>query len=100
MGVFLPIGGLKEKALAAHRAGVFEIIVPFENKKDLSEIPDHIRDQMTFHVVKRVGQALDLALAKKASKKKASGKKKTVAKKKSAKKTPVKKVTTKKVKRK
>lgn len=84
-GRILPIGGLKEKVLAAHRAGIFEIVIPSENEKDLAEIPDHIRKQMTFHIAKRVGQALDLALIKKPkSTRKTKTKKAAVRKKKSA----------------
>ena len=42
-GVVLPIGGLKEKLLAAHRAGIKKVLIPFENKKDLTEIPEIIK---------------------------------------------------------
>jgi ATP-dependent Lon protease len=61
-GNVLPIGGVKEKVLAAHRAGVEEIILPERNKKDLGEIPNDIKKQVTFHFVKHVRQVLKIAL--------------------------------------
>ncbi|MDO8673744.1 MAG: endopeptidase La [Dehalococcoidia bacterium] len=57
-GRVLPIGGLKEKALAAHRAGIKTIIAPEENKRDLTEIPKKIRDQMEFIWVTNMDQVL------------------------------------------
>ena len=45
-GIVLPIGGLKEKLLAAHRAGIKKVLIPFENKKDLAEIPDVIKNSI------------------------------------------------------
>lgn len=64
-GRVLPIGGLKEKALAALRAGIKKIIVPEQNLKDLEEIPVRIRHRMTFYPVKSIDQVLALALEKK-----------------------------------
>ncbi|MHB8781199.1 MAG: S16 family serine protease, partial [Candidatus Geothermincolia bacterium] len=61
-GKVLPIGGLKEKVLAAHRAGIRTIIMPFDNEKDLEEIPEFIRKDMTFHPVKRIHEVLQLAI--------------------------------------
>ena len=61
-GNVLPIGGVKEKVLAAHRAGIEEIILPERNKQDLEEIPPEIRKKVTFHFVKRAKQVLRLAL--------------------------------------
>ncbi len=61
-GKVLPIGGLKEKALAAHRAGIRTIIIPKENEKDLEEIPDKVRTDLEFKPVKHMDQVLDLAL--------------------------------------
>jgi ATP-dependent Lon protease len=60
-GRVLPIGGLKEKALAALRAGIKRIIIPELNKKDLVEIPKDIRDQMEFIPVKNMDQILKIA---------------------------------------
>jgi len=59
----LPIGGVKEKVLAAYRFGTKTIILPRENERDLAEIPDDIRKAMTFHLVHDMDQVLDLALA-------------------------------------
>lgn len=61
-GQVLPIGGLKEKLLAAHRGGITTIIIPFENKKDLKEIPDNIKDSLEIIPVEWIDQVLDIAL--------------------------------------
>jgi ATP-dependent Lon protease len=61
-GRVLPIGGLKEKALAANRAGITEIIIPDQNVKDLEDIPENIRNKMKFHPAKTADQVLDRAL--------------------------------------
>ena len=61
-GKVLPIGGVKQKVLAAHRAGLTEVIVPMRNEVDLDDVPDAIRSDMTFHTVEDIGQVLDLAL--------------------------------------
>jgi ATP-dependent Lon protease len=61
-GKVLPIGGLKEKLLAAHRAGLFEAILPKENEKDLAEVPDNLRSAMKLHFVENMDQVLALAL--------------------------------------
>src|SRR3569833_358412 len=61
-GRVLPIGGLKEKVLAAHRAGIRTVIIPKENEKDLEDIPDIIRNDMKFEIVESADQVLDLAL--------------------------------------
>ena len=63
-GIVLPIGGLKEKLLAAHRAGIKKALIPFENKKDLSEIPDIIKKSVEIIPVKNVDEVLKLALTK------------------------------------
>ena len=63
-GRVLPIGGLKEKALAALRSGITNVIIPLENKKDLVEIPEELRKKMTFHPVKDMDGVLELALRK------------------------------------
>jgi len=62
-GKVLPIGGLKEKLLAAHRAGIFEAILPKENEKDLADFPDLIKSSMKLNWVETMDQVLELALA-------------------------------------
>ena len=61
-GRVLPIGGLKQKVLAAHAAGLTEVIVPERNEPDLDDVPSDVRDHMTFHIVQSVDQVLTLAL--------------------------------------
>ncbi|MFA5959344.1 MAG: endopeptidase La [Tatlockia sp.] len=61
-GQVLPIGGLKEKLLAAHRGGIKHVIIPEENRKDLEEIPDNVLRKLTIHPVKTVEEVLELAL--------------------------------------
>ncbi len=61
-GKVLPIGGLKEKLLAAHRAGITEIILPRENQKDLDDIPEAVRKELNLHFVEHVDQVLEIAL--------------------------------------
>jgi ATP-dependent Lon protease len=61
-GRVLPIGGLKQKVLAAHAAGLTEVIVPERNQPDLDDVPSEVRDQMQFHIVGSVDQVLALAL--------------------------------------
>lgn len=61
-GRVLPIGGLKEKVLAANRYGIKEIIIPYANKRDIEEIPESVRKETTFHPVKEVSEVLKLAL--------------------------------------
>jgi ATP-dependent Lon protease len=61
-GRVLPIGGLKQKVLAAHAAGLTEVILPERNEPDLDEVPSDVREQMQFHPVKSVDQVLALAL--------------------------------------
>jgi ATP-dependent Lon protease len=62
-GRVLPIGGVKQKVLAAHRAGLTEVILPARNGPDLDDLPDEVREAMTVHLVDDVGEVLDLALA-------------------------------------
>lgn len=64
-GRVLPIGGLKEKVLAAHRAGIDTIIVPMENKKDIEEIPDNVKNQLKFVFAADMDIVLGTALAAK-----------------------------------
>ena len=61
-GEVLPIGGLKEKLLAAHRGGIKTVIIPQENEKDLAEIADNIKADLDIHPVKWIDQVLELAL--------------------------------------
>ena len=63
-GIVLPIGGLKEKLLAAHRAGIKKVLIPFENKKDLVEIPEVIKKNVEIVCVKNVDEVLKHALVK------------------------------------
>ena len=62
-GRVLPIGGVKQKVLAAHRAGLKEVILPGRNGGDLEDVPESVRGEMTFHLADGIGQVLDLALA-------------------------------------
>ncbi len=61
-GRVLPIGGVKQKVLAAHRAGLTEVILPWRNGPDLDDLPDAVRDEIQIHLVKDVAEVLDLAL--------------------------------------
>ena len=61
-GQVLPIGGLKEKLLAAHRGGIKHVIIPAENEKDLKEIPDNVQQNMQIHAVKWMDEVLGIAL--------------------------------------
>src|SRR6185437_12752046 len=61
-GRVLPIGGLKEKAVAAHRNGIRHVLIPQLNVRDLEELPDEVRKAITFHPVKTMDEVLRLAL--------------------------------------
>jgi ATP-dependent Lon protease len=61
-GRVLPIGGLKQKVLAAHAAGLTDVIVPERNRADLEDVPDNVRGEMHFHPVMHLGEVLELAL--------------------------------------
>ena len=61
-GRVLPIGGLKQKILAAHAAGLTDVIIPERNRGDLDDVPEEVRDEMTFHPVMTIGEVLELAL--------------------------------------
>jgi ATP-dependent Lon protease len=60
-GHVMPVGGIKNKVLAAHRAGIREIIIPALNEVDLEEIPESVRQNLTFYPVERLDQALEVA---------------------------------------
>ncbi|HXW33537.1 MAG TPA: endopeptidase La, partial [Acidimicrobiales bacterium] len=62
-GRVLPIGGVKQKVLAAHRAGLTEVVLPSRNGPDLEDVPEAVRDQMTFHLADEVSDVLKVALA-------------------------------------
>ena len=61
-GRVLPIGGLKQKVLAAHAAGITDVILPERNRQDLDDVPAHVREEMTFHPVMSLDEVLELAL--------------------------------------
>jgi ATP-dependent Lon protease len=60
-GRVLPVGGIKDKVLAAHRAGIREVILPVQNSVDLEEIPESVRKDLIFHLVARMDEALEIA---------------------------------------
>ena len=61
-GLVLPIGGVKEKVLAARRAEIFRVILPAGNEKDLRELPENVRAEMTFLFVERIEDVLAAAI--------------------------------------
>jgi ATP-dependent Lon protease len=61
-GRVLPIGGIKEKTLSAHRAGLQTIILPKDNERDLEDIPQTVREQLTFKLISHADEALEIAL--------------------------------------
>jgi ATP-dependent Lon protease len=61
-GRVLPIGGVKQKVLAAHRAGLKEVILPKRNEGDLEDVPEQVRNEMNFHLAETVDQVLAIAL--------------------------------------
>jgi ATP-dependent Lon protease len=61
-GKVLPIGGLKEKLLAAHRAGIFEAILPGDNQKDMADLPENLKSAMKLNFVDSMDEVLKLAL--------------------------------------
>ena len=60
-GRILPVGGIKEKVLAAHRAGIRNVVLPKENEKDLAEIPKEVTEDVEFVLVKNIGEVFGLA---------------------------------------
>jgi ATP-dependent Lon protease len=63
-GLSLPVGGIKEKVLAAHRAGIKMVLLPERNRKDLEDIPKEIQEDLDIRFIKRVDEALDIALGR------------------------------------
>jgi ATP-dependent Lon protease len=61
-GRVLPIGGLKQKVLAAHAAGLTDVVIPERNRADLDDVPQHVRDELSFHPVMSLAEVLDIAL--------------------------------------
>jgi ATP-dependent Lon protease len=61
-GKVLPIGGVKQKVLAAHRAGLTDVILPARNEADLDDVPEAVRQEMSFHPASDIGQVLAIAL--------------------------------------
>jgi ATP-dependent Lon protease len=61
-GRVLPIGGLKEKVLGAVRAGISEIILPKDNEADLEDLPEEVREQMTFHLSETLDDVIEVAI--------------------------------------
>jgi ATP-dependent Lon protease len=59
----LPIGGVKQKLLAAHRSGMTEVILPARNQGDLEDVPEAVREALRVHLVGNVGEVLEVALA-------------------------------------
>ena len=57
-GLVLPVGGIKEKVLAAHRVGIKRVILPKSNEKDLKEVPQEVREDLTFILVERIEEVL------------------------------------------
>ena len=68
-GKVLPVGGIKEKVLGANRAGISTIVLPKRNEQDLEDVPESIRDSMTFIPVESVEEVLKIALSPSATKK-------------------------------
>ena len=60
----LPVGGIKEKVIAAHRAGIKKILLPEENKRDMADVPQSVKDSVTFVFVHDMDEVLEQALVK------------------------------------
>ncbi|HHX87400.1 MAG TPA: endopeptidase La [Firmicutes bacterium] len=63
-GRILPVGGIKEKVLAAHRAGIKNVLLPVDNRKDVSDIPDNVKRKLQFQLVEHMDEVLELAMVK------------------------------------
>jgi len=92
-GRVLPVGGIRDKVLAAQRAGIHTVVLPKRNERDLEEVPDDVREALHFELVATFDEAMAIAFAKPAKKKRAvtRSKKRTAAKKSPAKKSATKK---------
>ena len=66
-GLVLPVGGIKEKVLAAHRAGIRRVIIPKANEKDLRELPESVRQELEFILAERIEDVLAAAIPELAS---------------------------------
>jgi ATP-dependent Lon protease len=67
-GRALPVGWIKEKVLAANRAGITKVLLPVDNEKDIEEIPENVRKKLTFVLVENMDQVLEHALVRKEEK--------------------------------
>ena len=67
-GLALPVGGIKEKCMAAHRNGIMNVILPLQNKQDVKDIPEDLRKQIKIHFAENINQYLELALETKVDK--------------------------------
>jgi ATP-dependent Lon protease len=61
-GLVMPVGGIKEKVLAAHRAGIRRVILPKENEPDLADLPDNVRKELEFILPEHIDEALSAAI--------------------------------------
>jgi ATP-dependent Lon protease len=61
-GRVLPVGGIKQKVLAAHAAGLTDVILPERNRADLDDVPEDVREQLRFHPVMTIDEVVELAL--------------------------------------
>ncbi len=64
-GLVLPVGGIKEKVLAAYAAGIKEVLLPARNERDMEDLPEDVREKLTFHFITRIDQAIDIVFGKK-----------------------------------
>jgi ATP-dependent Lon protease len=69
----MPIGGVKEKVLAAHRAGLKEVLLPLENERDLEDIPKEVQKDLKFYWVEKLDDAIGICLVPKTKSKRAAG---------------------------
>jgi len=72
-GQLLPVGGIKEKVLAAHRAGIEEVILPKRNQKDLEEVPGDVKEALGFHLIQTIDEAIRIVFPKRYTSQRARG---------------------------